>query len=129
MTDPARSDSARSDSGTAGTAPEPLFHIVAEQVWHDVVEAGSYEPASLAEQGFVHFSYRRQVARTANLLYRDVAGLVVVEFDPARIGSPVVVEDLYDAGEEFPHVYAAISPAAAVAVHRLDRDAQGDFEF
>ncbi|HEX2903810.1 MAG TPA: DUF952 domain-containing protein [Jatrophihabitans sp.] len=108
---------------------EPLFHIVAEPVWLAAVEQGSYAPASLPEQGFVHFSYRDQVAGTANLLYHQQQDLVVVEFDPARLGAPVVVEDLYDAGQEFPHVYAAIPIEAAVAVHPLQRDGQGNFRF
>ncbi len=108
---------------------EPLFHIVAEQDWRTAGETGSYAPASLAEQGFVHFSYRHQVARTANLIYRGQQGLIVVEFDPAELGEPVVDEDLYDAGEEFPHVYAEIPTAAAVAEHPLTRDADGDFRF
>lgn len=108
---------------------ERLFHIVAESDWQPVAGTAHYEPASLGEQGFVHFSYARQVARTANLLYRQEDGLVVIEFDPAAIGAPVVDEDLYDAGEEFPHVYAPIPVAAAVAVHRLRRDAGGDYQF
>jgi len=108
---------------------ERLFHIVAESDWRRAGETGSYAPASLTEQGFVHFSYRHQVARTANLLYRGQAGLVVVEFDPAEVGKPVVDEDLYDAGEEFPHVYAEIPTSAAVAVHPLNQNADGDYQF
>jgi len=108
---------------------EPLFHIVAPAVWAPAVEVGRYEPPSLAEQGFVHFSWRHQVARTANLIYHDETDLIVVEFDPAGIPDPVVTEDLYDAGEEFPHVYAAVPTAAATAVHPLVRDDRGDWVF
>ena len=104
---------------------EALFHIVRSADWDAAGAVGSYAPASLAEQGFVHFSYRHQVARTANLIYAHQDGLVVVEFDPNRLGEPVVVEDLYDAGEEFPHVYAEIPVSAAVAVHALTRGETG----
>lgn len=108
---------------------EPLFHIVAGPAWQAAVEAGRYEPDSLGEQGFVHFSYRGQVARTANLIYGHRSDLVVVEFDPDLIGAPVVDEDLYDAGQEFPHVYAPIPVTAAIKVHPLNRDATGSFVF
>jgi len=110
-------------------ANSPLFHIVAATAWEQAVATGEYRPPSLAEQGFVHFSFREQVARTANLLYHEQDGLVVVEFDPARLRAPVVNEDLYDAGEQFPHVYAAIPAAAAVAVHPLHRGPNGRYRF
>jgi uncharacterized protein (DUF952 family) len=107
----------------------PIFHIVAESDWQRARASGSYEPASLAAEGFVHFSYRWQVARTANARFADQSGLVVVEVDPARLPAPVVEEDLYAADELFPHVYAAIPTALASAVHPLRRGADGRFEF
>ncbi len=106
-----------------------IYHIVAEPAWRAACAEGSYQPPSLAEQGFVHFSHRDQVSRTANLLYHGQDGLIVVEIDPARLPAPVVEEDLYDAGERFPHVYAAIPTSAAVAEHPLSRDGGGDYRF
>jgi uncharacterized protein (DUF952 family) len=108
---------------------EPIFHIVAESDWRQACAGGSYQPPSLAAEGFVHFSYRRQVARTANARFAGVAGLVVVEFDPARLPAPVMDEDLYAADELFPHVYAAIPTTLAVAVHPLPVGGDGRFEF
>lgn len=106
-----------------------VFHIIAESDWSTAREAGSYAPASLTAEGFVHFSYRDQVARTANGHYRDRDGLVVVEFDPDRFPAPLVDEDLYGMGEDFPHLYAAVPVAAAVAEHPLLRQDDGDFTF
>jgi uncharacterized protein (DUF952 family) len=107
----------------------PIFHLVPEQEWRAAQERGVYEPASLAAEGFVHFSYRDQVARTANRRFADARDLIVVEIDPARLGHPVVDEDLYGADEEFPHVYASIPTSAAVAEHPLQRTVAGTFEF
>ncbi|HEX8766788.1 MAG TPA: DUF952 domain-containing protein [Jatrophihabitans sp.] len=106
-----------------------IFHIVAEPDWRAACEQGSYRPASLEQEGFVHFSYRDQVARTANARFRDRTDLLVVEIDPDRLADPVVDEDLYGSNEEFPHVYGAIPTSAAVAEHRLDRGAEGEFSF
>jgi uncharacterized protein (DUF952 family) len=108
---------------------EPIFHIVAEADWRQACAGGSYQPSSLAAEGFVHFSYRRQVARTANARFAGLADLVVIEFDPARLPAPVVEEDLYAADELFPHVYSAIPTAAAGAAHPLPLGPDGRFEF
>jgi uncharacterized protein (DUF952 family) len=107
----------------------PLFHIVAEPDWRAACELGSYAPASLEQEGFVHFSYRHQVARTANARFRDRQDLLVVEIDPEQLAQPVVDEDLYGSNEEFPHVYGPIPTSAAVAEHRLSRTGNGDFSF
>jgi uncharacterized protein (DUF952 family) len=106
-----------------------IFHIVAEPDWRAACAQGSYRPASLEQEGFVHFSYRNQVARTANARFRNRTDLLVVEIDPGRLAHPVVDEDLYGSDEEFPHVYGAIPTSAAVAEHRLDRGAGGEFSF
>jgi uncharacterized protein (DUF952 family) len=106
-----------------------IFHIVDEADWVAAGESGRYAPPSLASQGFVHFSYAEQVTRTANAWYADRDGLIVIEVDPARLADPVLAEDLYQAGELFPHVYGPIPVAAALASHRLSRTATGEYRF
>jgi uncharacterized protein (DUF952 family) len=106
-----------------------IFHLVPPDVWAAAVSSGVYEPASVATEGFIHFSFADQVAGTANLLYRDQPELIVVEVDPARVGADLVVEDSYGSGTEFPHVYGAVPAAAAVAMYPLERDASGDWTF
>jgi uncharacterized protein (DUF952 family) len=104
-----------------------IFHIVDPEEWTKAVEHGSYVPAAFAADGFVHFSFAGQVLRVANALYRDSPDLVVVEIDPD--GLDLVVEDCYEAGEEFPHVYQAVPTAAAVAMHALTRGSDGAWHF
>lgn len=106
-----------------------IFHIVAEPDWRAALERGSYAPASLELEGFVHFSYLHQVARTANARFRGRQDLLVVEVDPGQLAQPVVDEDLYGSNEEFPHVYGAIPTSAAVAEYRLSQSAAGEFGF
>lgn len=107
----------------------PLFHIVERGTWALAESAGEYRPESLQSEGFVHFSYADQVAATANRFYADAVNLCVVEFDPERIGAPVVVEDSHGTGEEFPHVYAPIPASAAVAIHDLPKGEDGQYSF
>lgn len=108
---------------------QQLFHIVDRTEWAAAVQAGEYRPSSLAAEGFVHFSFAHQVSQTANLRFRGRADLCVVEVDPALLPVPVVVEDSYGSGTEFPHVYAPIPVSAAVAVHPLEPGPEGAFSF
>jgi uncharacterized protein (DUF952 family)/ADP-ribose pyrophosphatase YjhB (NUDIX family)/uncharacterized protein YjbJ (UPF0337 family) len=96
----------------------PLFHIAEPGDWP---ASGEYRPPSLDAQGFVHFSFADQVESPANNFYADAPVLEVVEVDPARLDSPIVVEDSYGAGVAYPHVYAAVPASAAVAVRSLRR--------
>lgn len=111
------------------TAVSALFHIVDRNRWAAAVEAGEYRAASLQTEGFIHCSFADQVAGVANNRYRDAEGLCVVELDPSRIRADVVVEDSYGSGTAFPHIYGAVPVDAAVAVHELARDANGDYAF
>ena len=106
-----------------------IFHIVDRGVWDSAVRSGQYLPAGFDADGFVHFSFEQQVARTANGLYRDEPDLVVVEVESDEIPAELRVEDSYGAGEDFPHIYGPVPTSAAVAVHPLTRAANGDWVF
>jgi uncharacterized protein (DUF952 family) len=106
-----------------------VFHIVAPATWAAAVEAGEYLPDAYSGDGFVHFSFADQVARTANGRYRDAPALIVVEVESDDVPAELRIEDSYRVGEEFPHVYGPIPLAAAVTVHPLTRDAAGDWVF
>ncbi|MFN2562810.1 MAG: DUF952 domain-containing protein [Jatrophihabitans sp.] len=104
----------------------PLFHIVATVDWP---RTGWYRPASLDTEGFVHLSFRDQVAASANRHYRTAGELVVIELDPVSIAAEIRVEDSYGTGTAFPHAYGPIPVSAAIAAHALQRDENGDWRF
>ncbi len=106
-----------------------LFHLVQPGTWRDAIAAGTYRPASLSNEGFVHFSFAGQVAGTANLRYRDEPELVVVEIESEDVDAVLKVEDSYGSGTEFPHIYGAIPVTAAVGVHPLERSDAGEWAF
>jgi uncharacterized protein (DUF952 family) len=112
-----------------GGALAPLFHIVAADTWRTVPAGRSYAPPSLASEGFVHLSYGHQVQAVANDLYRQDDGLIVLELDAERLTGDVREEDLYDAGQLFPHLYSALPQGAVVAVHELRRGTDGHYRF
>jgi uncharacterized protein (DUF952 family)/lysophospholipase L1-like esterase len=94
-----------------------LFHIVTPAAWAEAAATGEYRPASLADEGFVHFSFAHQVAATLNLRFADAGDLVVIEVDAGAVPTEIVVEDSYGSGTAFPHVYGPVPREAAVAVH------------
>ncbi len=105
------------------TAATELFHIGLAEDWADAEVTGEYTVSTrgrtLAEEGFIHCSFAEQVDATASRFYADVDDAVVLRIDPARLPSPVVVEDLFGTGEEFPHVYGPIPVGAVVEVRPL----------
>jgi len=91
------------------------LHLVTPAEWAASVAAGVHAPPSLAAQGFVHLSTPAQVDRTVARHYADVADLLVVEVDPARLEAPVVFEE-GEPGEWFPHLFGPLELAAVVDV-------------
>ncbi len=105
------------------TAAEAIYHLVPRTTWEQA-PAGPYRAASLATEGFVHCSYRRQVEWAANKFYAGEAELFLLQIDPARLTSPVRAEDA-GAGEQFPHIYGPIDRPAVVDVQAMRREQNG----
>lgn len=90
---------------------EPLFHLAEPRAWAAATD--EYAPASVEVEGFIHCSTGDQLSRTARQLYIDRNDLVLLTIDPGPISGDVRYEDLYDTGEEFPHIYGSV-PTSAV---------------
>ncbi len=106
-----------------------VFHIVNAAEWQRAVAAGSYRPASVELEGFIHFSYRDQVAATANRYYRDADGLIVVAVDLTGVPDEVRIEPSPATGENFPHLYGSLPTSHAYATYPLRRNDAGDYVF
>ena len=104
-----------------------LFHITTAAEVEAARATGAYRPAAFDREGFIHCSYGRQVAATAERIFRGRAGLVVLEIDRAAVGCPVVDENLEGGRELFPHIYGPLPLAAVRAVHELALQGDGSF--
>ncbi len=100
-----------------------IYHWCPAEIWAATTD--TYVAPSLAEEGFIHFSYRHQVARTATSLDRGRTDLVLVCFDSAAL--EVVEEDCYEIGERYPHVYGPIPVPAVKAVVPFPPEPDGSF--
>ena len=103
-----------------------LFHLATRADW-DARGPTTYEPAGLAREGFVHCSSANQLVQTANTLFSGRRDLLLLVIEPSALTSAVVWEDLYDAGEDFPHVYGSIDLAAITSVETFLPDGVGSF--
>jgi uncharacterized protein (DUF952 family) len=103
---------------------EHVFHIALARDWSQAQERGDYRVStlgrSLAEEGFIHFSRRHQVAGVRAAFYADVGEpLVLLEIDPALLDVPLALEAPPGAGEAYPHVYGPVPVGAVVRVTEL----------
>jgi uncharacterized protein (DUF952 family) len=92
---------------------EPIFHLAQPRDW-----AGStdeYRAASLDDEGFIHCSTAGQLARVARELFGGSNDLILLTIDPEALGDALVFEDLYDAGEDFPHIYGPLPTTGVLA--------------
>ena len=73
---------------------------------------GDYAPASLEREGFVHCSFRDDVAESARLHFPTSARLEVLRIDPRRLEARVEIAQTPRG--PMPHVHGPI-PGAAIA--------------
>lgn len=85
----------------------------------------AYAALSLVTEGFIHCSYPDQVGRTATATDRGREGLILLCIEEA--GLPVTVEDCYEIGEQYPHIYGPIPTESVVAALPFPASPDGSF--
>lgn len=91
-----------------------VYHIAERDAWHNLPSGDDYLPAAFEADGFVHCSTWTQLPRVAESFFADRTDLVVLKVDVNALQAEVRWEDLYNAGEPFPHVYGPITRTAVV---------------
>ena len=86
-----------------------IFHITASSAWDEARATGAYEPPSLEQEGFIHFSGADQVVAVANRAFRGQRDLVLLCVATERLAGAVRYEHAEDAGEAFPHLYGPLN--------------------
>jgi uncharacterized protein (DUF952 family) len=93
-----------------------IYHAALPEDWEAGVRAGRYEVSTrgrtLADEGFIHAAFERQVEGVLNRYYADVDDVVLLVIDLGAVGAPVIDETV--GGEQFPHIYGALPVAAVV---------------
>ncbi len=100
-----------------------IFHLTEPERWQrslaEGVHTGSSRGIELAEEGFIHCSTATQWPSVRSRFYADLDELLLLHIDEAAVGSEIVVEQLGDAPEAFPHIYGPLPLSAVVTVETL----------
>lgn len=90
---------------TVGAVQRPthVFHVATTADWDRRSE--TYAPVGYEEEGFIHCSTENQLSKVARSFFAGQDDLVLLTIPAVEIGSALVYEDLYGAGEVFPHIY------------------------
>ena len=102
-----------------GRSMKPLFHICAEDAWEDQFDQLEFRDPSLEAEGFIHCSFQDQVAGVASRIFSGRDDLLLMEIKPDLVTAEIKVEDSYNAGVEYPHIYGPIPLGAVRRVYRL----------
>ena len=102
-----------------------LVHLCTRAAWQAAQSQGSYQPASLSAEGFIHLSRPDQILKVANTFYRGLPDAILLWIDPACLIAELRWEPV-DA-DIFPHLYGALNLDAVVAVSKLLPDPDGVF--
>ena len=98
---------------------EPIYHICRRVEWESGKTAGLYRGSSQdISDGFIHFSTRAQVRRSAAKHRGGQSGLVLLTVEPSALGGNLKWEPS-GAGEPFPHLYGTLQLMAVVRMDDL----------
>jgi len=89
-----------------------LFHITTRAAWQRARATGSYQPASLAAEGFIHLSTDKQWLAVANARYRGQHELVLLSVRDDRLDSELRFEEAD--GQRYPHLYGPLPVESVV---------------
>lgn len=112
-----------------------IYHLMTRTDFELFKRSSRYAPASLENEGFIHFSFRSQVSGVANRFYAQYEELVLLEVEAKSLGDALVIEAALEherfAGREselFPHLYSELHYNQLKAFHRYVKNDQGVFE-
>ncbi|MBN1259063.1 MAG: DUF952 domain-containing protein [Anaerolineae bacterium] len=104
-----------------------IYHITTVDQWRAAQDAGSYEGDTLASEGFIHCSTAAQIMGVANRYYHGQIGLAILCIETAQVRAEIRYEDLYGAGEAYPHIYGPLNLDAVTGIVALYPDQEGGF--
>ncbi|MCO4755172.1 MAG: DUF952 domain-containing protein [Bacteriovoracaceae bacterium] len=108
-----------------------IFHIVPRDEWEAAKKKGSYEPASLAQEGFIHCSKTDQLQTVANSFYKGQKNLLILRINIEKVGAEIKVEPPLEAplsGILFPHIYGALETSAVEGEIEFPCETDGSFK-
>ncbi|KQW82562.1 DUF952 domain-containing protein [Brevundimonas sp. Root1279] len=108
---------------------EVAYKLVDRAEWEAARPSGAYGGSAVdLADGYIHMSTSAQLAETARRHYAGRSDLVLVTVDCTWL-SETLKWEASRGGDLFPHLYAPLPFAAAVAERGLSVDAEGTLKF
>lgn len=92
-----------------------IYHIVLPEVWEHFKNRPSYQPESLATEGFIHCSYPSQLEGVLRRYYSGVKKVLILKIDTEKLLAKLVKEASTN-NEMYPHIYGRLNHNAVVGI-------------
>lgn len=92
-----------------------IYHIALPNVWERFRGRPSYQPESLAKEGFIHCSYEHQIDAVLKRYYSRADKVLVLKIDTDKLRSKLV-EEPSTGNDTYPHIYGRLNTDAIVEV-------------
>ena len=102
-----------------------ILHITSKKAWQTAVD--TYLPLDFDQEGFIHCSTIAQVLKPANERYHGQTDLVLLCIDEEKVKAPIIYEDCYESGTQFPHIYGRLNIDAVQKVIDFPPNPDGSF--
>lgn len=103
-----------------------IIHLLTPKDWEEAMRRGSYKPASLKTEGFIHFSTPEQTLGSAELYYAQEDELVALIVVKKWVKDHLKWEPGRD-DEDFPHLYSSLKMEHVETTTMLIRGKDGKF--
>ena len=105
-----------------------IMHITTASEWEEAKKSEIYTALSLRTAGFIHCSLVNQIESVANHIFKGQNGLVLLEIDEDKLKSEVKYEDLFNEGQNYPHIYGPLNIDAVLRVLPFPPENDGNFK-
>jgi len=101
-----------------------IFHIADNEEYNAARESGTqaYKPKPFDREGFIHCSTAAQIRGTLDKHFRSHDRVLILAIDAEREKGHIKYEDLYNSGQDFPHLYRPLPLSSVRGTFLLDRN-------
>jgi uncharacterized protein (DUF952 family) len=96
-----------------------VYHIAMPDVWEHYRTKASYQPESLAVEGFIHCSYEHQLEAVLGRYFGGVECVVILKIETEKLLAKLV-EEPSTGGEVYPHIYGRLNHNAVVSTEERE---------
>ena len=104
-----------------------IYHIASIDEWSNCENEDAYTPSRFGKEGFIHCSNKKQIHKTANILFKTYTSLLLLFIDDKKEALFIKYENLEGGKELFPHIYRKLPKISIVKVQKMCREKTGYF--